>query len=95
MNSGVPITVPLLVRWLNRRALQMPKSITLMRSLWPARGTTMMFSGLRSRCTTPSWCAASSAAATWLMIADTCGTEKLRVERISPRFSPGRYSMTR
>ena len=90
MYSGVPIRTPV---WVNpgissERA--MPKSITVtLPSL-----STMMFWGFKSRCTTPSECAASRASETCPMIAAAASGEYYpRSVSVVRRSCPSMYSM--
>src|SRR5436190_913009 len=68
MNSGVPSSVPCAVcetGWRRRSApsFATPKSSTFTNSGAPGRRSSSTFSGLTSRCTTPTWCAAERALA--------------------------------
>ena len=71
MYCGVPITLPPLVSLLAAAAttLAMPKSRIFTKSGSPRRAVSRTFSGFRSRCTMPAWCAAPRASqtcsATW------------------------------
>ena len=76
MYCGVPISA---ASWVSTvfapRILEMPKSriLTTSRVSPPSSvGQRKMLSGLRSRWTTPSRCAAASAEPTWLTIASVC-----------------------
>lgn len=76
------------------RIFAMPKSSTRTLSSVGAFGwrQSMTFSGLMSRCTTPCWCACSSAAQTSTMISTARDSVKeplvfTRAERSSPKSS--------
>ena len=74
----------------------MPKSRILTTSRWPSRSTSMMFSGLRSRWTTPAACACSSAAQDLpddVQRARAAASARPRSRAVSD--SPARNSITR
>ena len=97
MYSGVPMMVPSEVcpgECAPSSSLAMPKSSTFTK--WGVRScrTRKMFSGLRSRCTTPLRWAAWSASHTWVRIGTiTEGGCGLPVSE--DRGLPSRYSITR
>ena len=72
----------------------MPKSRIFTTSAPSSSGTSMMFDGFRSRCTTPSLCASRRPRATWRkMRSVSCTGSDWTFFRRSASVSPGKYSI--
>jgi hypothetical protein len=98
MYSGVPHTRP---AWVSRGSLSpaamilaMPKSSTLTKSGLSRRGSTITFSGLRSRWITPWACASARAESTCAPMRTMRGSGNGKSSATTrPRSRPARYSM--